>query len=92
MKWTEVWEETTQDEQKALEAELKREVILGHPLYNMSVSAIARRTDCDDVLFAVAGSSSVAVVHLSYGVETNPFWPPTQFFGSLDEWKERYKP
>ena len=92
MQWPEGWEEITQGEQKALEAELNREVRCDHPLYNKSVEAIARRCDCDDVLFAVAGSSTVAIVHLSYGEETNPLWPHTQFFGSLSKWKESDEP
>ena len=92
MQWPESWEEIMPNEQKALEAELKREVTLGHLLYNVSVTAVARRRDCDDVLFATVGSSSVAVVHLSYGEEANPLWPHTRFFGSLGEWKEISEP
>lgn len=88
MQWPEPWEETTPSVQKALEAELQRELIQGHPLYHVSVRAIARHSGCDDVLFAVAGLYSVAVVHLSYSKEVNMLWPCTQFFGSVREWRE----
>lgn len=88
MQWPKLWEEITANTQQALEAELRHEARLGHPLYDVSVKAMARRQDCDDVLFAVLGSPSVVVVHLSYSQRAGALWPHTQFFGSLVEWKE----
>lgn len=87
--WPEPWGETGLEMGRALEAELKCEVTLGHPLHGVSVSALARRDDCDDVLFAIIGSPSVAVVHLSYRKETNPSWPYSQFYADLSEWEEQ---
>ncbi len=89
MQWPELWEEITANAQQALEAELRHEVSPEHPLYDVSVKAMARRQDCDDVLFAVIGSPSVAVVHLSYSEEAGALWPHTQFFGNFVEWKEK---
>lgn len=88
-RWPEPWEEIGPETRQALEAELKREVFAGHPLHGVSVRALARRYHCDDVLFAIAGPPSVAVVHLSYGKETNPLWPHSQFYADLSEWEER---
>ena len=87
MQWPEPWEPITPKMQQTLQAELKREVSPGHPLHSVSAKAIAHRFDCDDVLFSIEGSASVAVVHLSYGEEVSPAWPHTQIFSSLSEWK-----
>lgn len=83
----ELWEEIRPKAQQAFVTELKREVVPGHLLYKVPVEAIARRSGTDDVLFAILGSASVAVVHLSYSKETNPQWPRTEFFADLSEWK-----
>ncbi len=88
MQWPDGWVQLTPDERSALEAVLEREVAPGHLLYSVDVSALARRYDCDDVLFGLNGSASVVVVHLSYG-EANALWPQTQMFGSLEAWQEQ---
>ena len=71
--------------------ELAREVGPLHPLRKKKVTAIARRQDCDDVLFSFVGEKSCAVVHLTYGrkEESDPLWPWTEIFESLDDWRER---
>ena len=47
--------------------ELLREVGVGHPLHGLPVRTLARRQDCDDVLFAIEdGTERVAVVHLTW--------------------------
>ena len=54
--------------------------------------AVARRQDCDDVLFvSVDDPSLVAVVHLTYAnrPELDPRWPGTTFFASIQDWMER---
>ncbi|MBS0632330.1 MAG: hypothetical protein JSS11_10475 [Verrucomicrobia bacterium] len=73
----------------ALAAELERELGPGHPLKNKKVRAVARRFDCDDVLFVLTEEMpSCAVVHLAYaGREKSPKWPDTRIFASLDDWK-----
>lgn len=89
MQWPDGWEQIVPDERQALEAELKREATLGHLLYSVDVSALARHYDCDDVLFGLNGLASVAVVHLSYG-KLNAPWPQTQIFSSLEAWRGQH--
>jgi hypothetical protein len=75
-----------------LAQELLREVAPGHPLYGIPVRAIARRNDCDDVLFALQdGSGRVAVVHLTWirSIPDRPPWPGTSLYPSLGDWSER---
>ena len=38
--------------------ELRRECPPGHPLYDVSVALVARRCDCDDVLFRLCDGLS----------------------------------
>jgi hypothetical protein len=71
-----------------MERELARELSAGHPLYGLPVRTLARRQDCDDVLFAIEdGSERVALVHLTWahGPELPP-WPATSVFPSLSAW------
>ena len=77
----------------AFEAELRREVKPGHPLFGAPVAAIARRYDQDDVLFELLdGSCRVAEVHLTWaGDRESPPWPGTALFGNLAEWAEAVK-
>ena len=54
--------------------------------------AIARRQDCDDVLFVSVGEPLVvAVVHLTCANrrEPDPRWPYATFFDSMQDWIER---
>ena len=68
-----------------LVGELKKEVTLGHVLFEArEIQAIAKREDCDDVLFGV--DNLLAVVHLTWsGKEDNPQWPHTELYGSWSE-------
>ena len=69
----------------SLAAELAREISARHILFGVPVKAIARRVDCDDVLFELLdGSLRVAVVHLTYAVETDPQWPHTEMFENYE--------
>jgi hypothetical protein len=84
MRWLAPWQEI--NEGAALVAELHRETSAGHPLFGAKVRAIARRLDCDDVLFELLDNSSrVALVHLTYNVEQDANWPHTEFFASLQK-------
>ena len=69
---------------------MKREVKPGHPLYQVDVKAVAKRLDCDDVLYSLfKHSSAFAVVHLTYAIsEVSPKWPHTRLFNSLEDWIE----
>jgi hypothetical protein len=63
-------------------------------LFGLSVVALARRYDRDDVLFELA-DGRVAEVHLTWTgkPERDPCWPETTIFGSCALWiEERMKP
>jgi len=70
--------------------ELRRETMAGHPLHGVPVSVLARRRDCDDVLFAIDdGSQRVAKVHLTHAQRPEkPPWPPTVVFADITAWVE----
>jgi hypothetical protein len=70
-----------------LERQLRREISTRHVLFGQSVRLIARRADTDDALFALA-NERVAEVHLTWrnGTESDPRWPGTAIFNSLEEW------
>jgi hypothetical protein len=51
---------------------------------------LARRQDCDDVLFALEdGTGRVAVVHLSYQIERDPRWPSVEWFDGIEDFCRR---
>jgi len=74
-------------ESQGLEEELQSELRRGHELFGVAVRAIARRIDCDDVLFSLEdGSGRVAVVHLTWSSRERPPWPDTDIYASLAVW------
>jgi hypothetical protein len=86
MDLVEPWTVVDPDDRR-LQEELQRELSRGHPLYEKNVKALARRTDTDDVLFAVQGTRNpYAVVHLTWRHEPSDEWPWTTWYASLDEW------
>lgn len=92
MQWLAPWHSVADDSAQVsgMEQELQRELSLGHPLFGIPVRTVARRQDCDDVLFALEdGTGRVAVVHLTW-TKTSPErlpWPVTRLFASLSDWK-----
>jgi hypothetical protein len=75
-----------------LTAELKKEINEGHPLFGEKVIAIARRVDCDDVLFSIINSEGrLAVVHLTWSEKRKEStdWPAVDFYESLADFKEQ---
>jgi hypothetical protein len=65
----------------ALVRELQKEIAPGHSLFGKTVSAVAWRRDCDDVLYEVAGEpKEFAVVHLTWkgSREADPRLPWTR--------------
>ena len=76
--------------QRALAAELQRELHPDHALFGSPVSAVARRQDCDDVLFML-NDGRVAIVHLTCsgkrGAVADDPW--TVFFDSIDSFIEQ---
>ena len=72
--------------------ELLAEVGTSHRLHGREMRAVARREDCDDVLFvSIDEPPLVAVVHLTYAKrpETDPRFPSTTIFESMDDWIQR---
>jgi hypothetical protein len=87
MEWLTPWHPIPDSEDFTLE--LIREVIKGHPLFQVPTKSIARRQDCDDVLFQIEdGSGRVAVVHLTWSMkpEPSPNSPHSVFYDSLQNW------
>ncbi len=73
----------------ALERELSTELPPTPLLTGVSLRAIARRLDNDDVLFELTGHDKpLAVVHLSYRREADPQLPWTVLFDSWEDWVE----
>ena len=66
------WKRIQPEQGNGLETELVREICKGHLLFGKSHVALARRIDRDDVLFEIDGGPAVAVVHLTYAVESAP--------------------
>ena len=94
MDWLLPWHSIADDsnEVTGMERELRRELSAGHPLYGLPVRAMARRQDCDDVLFALAdGTGRVAVVHLTWthSPPEAPPWPVTVVYPTIERWAEQ---
>ena len=79
------WQPAGEDA-SALERELCMELSAGHPLHGHSCRALARRLDCDDVLFEV-GSKQLGVVHLTWRgrAEIDPTFPATSFYECFED-------
>jgi hypothetical protein len=81
------WTAVAPGASEALEKELRRELSPGHILHGLSLRAVARRTDRDDVVFEARGSGECAAVHLTWtGRTERPPFPTTRRFASLDAW------
>jgi hypothetical protein len=89
MEFLEPWFE---DRDPELAKELHKETCSGHVLHRVPVSAVARRQDCDLVLFSIDdGSGRMVVVHLTYSRETSPDWPTVRVFANWHSWLESMK-
>jgi hypothetical protein len=91
VKWLVPWHSVGDDPTQVagMERELQRELSAGHPLFGVPVKTLARRQDCDDVLFALQdGTERVAVVHLTWTQRPpdRPPWPATTLFPNLQTW------
>ena len=73
-----------------LERQLGLEIAPDHKLVGQTVRLIARREDTDDALFALE-DGRIAEVHMTWRTsrETDPRWPATAIFPSLDAWAEQ---
>lgn len=88
--WLRPWYRLDNDkERRWLEWELQRELSEKHVLWKKAVTIIARRYGQDDVL-ARMSDGKVAEVHLTWrgATETDPRWPTTQVYATIDEWRE----
>jgi len=84
VEWLAPWEASG----PGLEAELAREVGPHHVLYGCSAVSVARRADCDEVLFVLSnGPSKLAVVHLTWSGkrEQDATYPQVELYSSLEE-------
>ncbi len=73
----------------SMELQLGRELAANHPLFGLPVRTLARRQDCDDVLFAIEdGTGRVAVVHLTWtgSPPECPPYPWTVVYSSFEAW------
>lgn len=74
--------------QNYYEQELYKELSEKHILYGIQVKEIARREDCDDVLFLLLdGSNRYAIVHLTWNrkKEPNPIYPRTRMYTNFTD-------
>ena len=91
LEWLPPWEPvSTGDVEYA--RELERELSDQHPLFGIPAVAIAKRNDCDDVLFLTADPTKpLAAVHLTWRArsESSSTWPFTKTYESWFDWIER---
>lgn len=73
----------------AMSNEALREIAIGHSLAGKKLKTLARRQDCDDVLFLINDGPEVAVVHLTWSNrrETRGF-PVAHLFSDLAEFMD----
>lgn len=70
-------------------SQLRKEISLFHVLFFKKTTAIAKREDCDDVLFQLR-NNKFAVVHLTWqqSPHVDTTWPETRIYKN---WKEVYE-
>lgn len=91
LEWLEPWQHI-EGRAEALVNELQKELPPQHVLHGVQVVAVARRIDCDDVLFATTDPMKpLAVVHLTWTGRTESAlkWPHTTLYESWRDWTER---
>ena len=67
------------------EEELARELHLSHRLYGLKAKCFAKSDSNDDVAFEIE-DGSIAVVHLTYSVESSGNFPGYKKFQSSESW------
>ena len=85
------WVSIDPDESVRFEDEYAAEIAKGHPLYGVPARAIAKREDCDDVLFQLLRHlCEYAVVHLTWSgkEEAPPDWPGFELYADDDDIEE----
>lgn len=83
--WLVPWE-AIEDKKNGYASELHKELSPQHKLYKNEVTAIAKRVDCDDVLFKLE-DETFAVVHLTWSGkrDQDSNFPWTVLYTSLEE-------
>ena len=78
------WERTGVLSRIRLGSALRRQMGIGHVLEGQSVSAIARESGGDTVLFQLQ-DGRVALVHLTWQKEAEAQWPSAAIYDSADD-------
>ena len=91
--WRGAWEAVANDvERQFLETELTTTLHPAHILYKRPMTAVARRTDNDEVLFLARNSGNggreLAQVHLTGSTERTADEPACTLFASLEAWMD----
>ncbi|MEM7605111.1 MAG: hypothetical protein AAF411_07110 [Myxococcota bacterium] len=84
----EPWELLLQEHRATFERELQRELSVGHGLVGARCRAVARRGDCDAVLFVI-NEERLAVVHLTWSREFGGVLPGFTEYASFESFAER---
>ena len=86
------WASLRSEDIGRLENELARETCATHPLYAARTKALFRRYPGDNVLFEVYDRDlPYYCVHLTWSIETDPFWPYIIRFRSIDDFCANYQ-
>lgn len=88
LEWLEPWQQL-EGAAEGFARELQKELTPRHVLHGLSITAVARRRDCDEVLFATSDPAMpLAVVHLTRTgcTESFPQWPQAVGYKSWDDW------
>ena len=91
IEWLEPWQRL-EGSSEGFVGELQKEISPQHVLHGLTVVAVARRIDCDDVLFATVDPAMLlAVVHLTWAgrMESDRRWPHTTGYKSWEDWSQR---
>jgi hypothetical protein len=78
----EPWLRPDDAEARRLELEVLAEISPGHELHGSALTAIARCSGCDGVVFH-RDDDTFAIVHLSYVRPDQPPWPHTTRLGGF---------
>ena len=86
------WFAVTEDEARAFESELKKEMSPSHPLLGVAAQCVARRKVRDDFLFQLTSvDRPLAVVHLTWSKEVSGDFPWTTFFQNEEDFSLNWR-
>jgi hypothetical protein len=81
--WQEPWAALPESTRSALQLQLARELVPGHPLFGGQLTLLGQHGATDDVL--VQGEDGrLATVHLTWGGPGDRQYPRTTFFADWD--------